>query len=514
MNASIMSLEIAVVLLGLGFLLLDLWIAPEHRRKLGTPRRSRVCVGWSFRSANFGARRFSVTPKAQLAFSNSYSLDPLSLFFKRFFLLAAVLVLIMAAEFADRIEAGISEYYSLILFALTGMMFASSANDFTMLFVSLELITVTFYVLTSFRRSNVQSLEAGVKYLVIGGLSTGFTVFGIALVSGSIKPLANAPADVNTMNFGVIAEFVKYQAEHGAHFDAILLAGLVLVMAGLGFKIAAVPFQIWAPDVYQGSPTPTTAFLAVGSKAAGFVLLLRLLFTAVPDVALLSEKLLMVIAAITILYGNLCAIPQRNIKRLLGYSSIAHAGYLLMGVAVMSQAGSSAVLYYLSGYLATVLAALMVITVVMRHADGEDVTALAGLNRRSPFLAAAMTLAMVSLAGIPPLAGFFGKFLLLKAVIEEGARFHAFYGLAAVAVVGVVISLYYYLGVVRAIYWSKDAAEFSIIPVPLMSRLALIACMAGMLLLGTVPAPLLAVSDRAVQPLNALLTPKAEVAPR
>src|SRR6185295_1666268 len=220
MNASIMSLEIAVVLLGLGFLLLDLWIAPEHKRRLGYFAAVAIAVVFasSFHfdtsfSAREGFSMVQITP--ELAFNNSYSLDPLALFFKRFFLLAAVLVLIMAAEFADRIEAGISEYYSLILFALSGMMFASSANDFTMLFVSLELITVTFYVLTSFRRSSVQSLEAGVKYLVIVGLSTGFTVFGIALVSGSIKPLANAPGGVNTMNFGVIAEYVKYQAEHG-----------------------------------------------------------------------------------------------------------------------------------------------------------------------------------------------------------------------------------------------------------------------------------------------------------
>src|SRR5829696_4877998 len=376
MNASIMSLEIVVVLAGLGFLLLDLWIAPEHKRKLGYAAALAVAgvFIWSF----FG--QFRDVNEAQLAFNNSYSLDPLALFFKRFFLLAAVFVLIMASEFADRIEAGISEYYSLILFALAGMMFASSANDFTMLFVSLELITVTFYVLTSFQRSRVQSLEAGVKYLVIGGLSTGFTVFGIALVSGSVKPLANAALGTNTMNFGVIAEFVKYQAEHGGN-SPILIAGLLLVLAGLGFKIAAVPFQIWAPDVYQGSPAPTTAFLAVGSKAAGFVLLLRLLFTAVPDITLHWEKFLMVLAGITILYGNLCAIPQRNIKRVLGYSSIAHAGYLLMGVAAMTRAGADAIVYYLSGYLFTVIAAFTVITVVARKADADDVTTLAGLNK-------------------------------------------------------------------------------------------------------------------------------------
>ena len=507
-----MSLEIAVVLLGLGFLLLDLWIAPKRKRKLGYFAALAVAgvFAWSF----FG--EFAEVREAQMAFNNSYSLDSLALFFKRFFLLAAVLILIMAAEFSDRIEAGISEDYSLILFALAGMMFAASANDFTMLFVSLELITVTFYVLTSFRRSSVQSLEAGVKYLVIGGLSTGFTVFGIALVSGSVKPLANAAAGVNTMNFNVIAEFVKYQAEHGG-IDPLIKVGIGLILAGLGFKIAAIPFQIWAPDVYQGSPAPTTAFLAVGSKAAGFVLLLRLLFTAVPDLTVLWDKLLMVAAGATILYGNLCAIPQRNIKRLLGYSSIAHAGYLLMGISAsshMARGGATAILYYLSGYLFTVIAAFTVVTVVTRKAGGDDITTLAGLNRRSPFLAAAMMLAMVSLAGIPPLAGFFGKFLLLKAVIEQGASNNAYYWLAGVAVIGVVISLYYYFGVVRAIYWSESVEALPAVTLSVATRFALVLCMAGILFIGIYPQPLLTVANRATEALHALNITEGAVAQR
>src|SRR5881409_2478955 len=227
-----------------------------------------------------------------------------------------------------------------------------SSNDFSLLFVSLELITITFYVLTSFQRARLTSLEAGVKYLIIGALSTAFTVFGIALVYGIS----------GTLNF---SELSGVAARVGA--NQVFLFGLLLVMVGLGFKIAAFPFQIWAPDVYQGAPAPTTAFLAVGSKAAGFVLLLRVLFTAVPDITAQWWKLLSVVSAITILYGNLCAIPQRNLKRLLGYSSISNAGYMLLGVASLSQAGQSAVLYYLGGYLFTVLAAFIVICLVMRH---------------------------------------------------------------------------------------------------------------------------------------------------
>ena len=274
--------------------------------------------------------------------------------------------------------------------------------------------------------------------------------------------------------------------------------GLLLVLVGLGFKIAAFPFQIWAPDVYQGSPVPTTAFLAVGSKAAGFVLLLRVLFGAVPDMTAHWAKLLMTISAITILYGNLCAIPQRNLKRLLGYSSISNAGYLLLGVAALSHAGQSAVLYFLGGYLFTALSAFLVVCLVAGRVEGEDIAALAGLNQRSAFLAAAMTLAMVSLAGIPPLAGFFGKFLLLKAVVEQGAANHGYYGLVAVAIAGVVISLYYYFGVVRAIYWSKQSADRSEILLSTPIKASLCVCILGMLYLGLFPNFVVDIADKAV----------------
>src|SRR5207253_5471454 len=219
------------------------------------------------------------------------------------------------------IPVGIAEYYAVILFALAGMLFASSANDFALLFVSLELITISFYVLTSFQRSEITSLEAGVKYLVIGALSTSFTVFGIALVYGMS----------GKMNFNELA-----LVSASLSGNKMFLFGLLFLMVGLGFKIAAFPFQIWAPDVYQGAPAPTTAFLAVGSKAAGFALLLRVLFTAVPAVTQQWAHLLTIVSGVTILYGNLCAIPQRNVKRMLGYSSIAHAGYMLLGIAALN----------------------------------------------------------------------------------------------------------------------------------------------------------------------------------
>jgi NADH-quinone oxidoreductase subunit N len=390
-------------------------------------------------------------------------------------------------EYSDRFPSGVTEYFALIQFALLGMMVASSVANLILVFVALELITVTFYILVSFRTHRRESLEAGVKYLILGAISTCFSVYGIALVFGT----------ANTTDFAALMEL-----SGALQGNPLLQLGLLLILAGLAFKIAAFPFQIWAPDVYQGAPVPTAAFLAVGSKAAGFVILMRVLFTAVPEIALQWETLLMGVAGITILYGNLCAIPQRNVKRLLGYSSIAHAGYMLLGVTAMSASGQAAVLYYLAGYLFTVLGAFFVVCLVMKQAGAEDISSLAGLNQRSPLLAITMTLAMISLAGIPPLAGFFGKFLLLKAVIEQGASFTPYYWLAAVALFGVLVSFYYYLGVVRVIYWSTDAPDTTPIEVPMPVRVALCVCIAGMFYLGLLPNRMVDAADTAVRVLN------------
>jgi len=520
MNSALLKLEFGVLVLGFGVLLLDLWLPAASKRALGYlaavgvglillssflwPLPTGRVVG-TFTTATNSAPPTVTAPApagtpastnlaaattvttgyvlqmALPAFGHSYIFDGLALFFKRFFLLAALIVLLMSVEFAGRIESGISEFYSLILFALAGMMFASSANDFAMLFVSVELIAVSFYVLTSFQRNRLASLEAGVKYLILGAMASAFMVYGIALVYGSS----------GTMSFGELTMRAGALKE-----NPVFLLGLLLIVAGLAFKLAAFPFQIWAPDVYQGSPAPITAFLAVGSKAAGVVLLIRVLFGALPyEISAHWIKALMVISAVTILYGSLCAIPQRNLKRLFGYSSIANAGYLLLGVAAMSRAGTTAIVYYLGGYLFTVLAAFTVICLVMRTAEAEDISALAGLNQRSPLLATTMTLAMASLAGIPPLAGFFGKFLLFKAALEQGP---SYYWLVAVAVIGVVISLYYYFGVIRAIYWSREPGDVSPLAVSVPLRLSLATCILGMLYLGIYPNPFLKMAGAVV----------------
>jgi NADH-quinone oxidoreductase subunit N len=478
MNASLMTLEICVMALGVVLMFADFWLPAERKKFAGYAAIAALTGLLVISFSGYGVCSLDGS-----AFNGMFVQDGLAIFFKRFFLIAAILVLFMAVEFSDRIAGGVSEYYSLTVFALAGMLFAASANDFTMLFVSIELITITFYILTSFQRGRLVSLEAGVKYLILGALSSSFMVFGIALVWGTTGKL----------NFNELAT-VAAQFET----NKVFLFGVLFILVGLGFKISAFPFQMWTPDVYQGAPTPTTAFLAVGSKAAGFVLLLRVLFTAMPTITAHWMHLLIVISGITILYGNLCALPQRNLKRLLGYSSIGHAGYLLLGVAALSASGQAAVLYYLAGYLFTNIAAFTVICLVARHLDNEDISSLAGLNQRSPLLAATMTFAMASLAGIPPLAGFFGKFLLLKAVIEQGPAHPGYYCLTFVALAGVVISFYYYFGIIRAIYWSKNAADVTPIELSAPIKVAIAVCIAGIFWLGIFPNTVLDMANAAV----------------
>jgi NADH-quinone oxidoreductase subunit N len=479
MHTSLISLELLVIGLGLVLMLADAFVPADRRRWIGY-----VAVG---ALAILFAETFGTGSVGSLgtAFGGAFVNDALAMFFKRLFILAAILVLLIAVEFADRIVAA-AEYYSLIVFALAGMLFAASSNDFAMLFVSIELITITFYVLVSFQRSRVVSLEAGVKYLILGALSSAFMIYGIALIWGTTGKL----------NFTELAAVAPQFAQNKA-----FLLGVVLMLVGLGFKIAAFPFQIWAPDVYQGAPTPTTAFLAIGSKAAGFVLLLRVLFTALPGVINTTAwaNFLIIISGLTILYGNLCAIPQHNIKRLLGYSSIAHAGYLLLGVAALNASGQAAILYYLGGYLFTVLGGFLVIALVLRQLDTGEISGLAGLGQRSPLLAATLTISLVSLAGIPPLAGFFGKFLLLKAAVEAAQTTgnHGYYCLVFTALAGVVISMYYYFSVIKTMYWSKEAKDLPAIELSAPAMVTAWICIGGMFWVGLFPNTLLTLANAA-----------------
>lgn len=470
MNTSLMLLEIAVVLSGLLILLGDLWTHPGHKKALGYA--AATLTGFIF-LISFSTV-FDASFREEAAFG-LYVMDGMALFFKRLFLAGTTLVLILAAEYSDRIESGVAEYFALILFALSGMMFAASANSFAMLFVSLELVTITFYILTSYQRECQASLEGGVKYLIVGALSSGVMVFGIALVFGV----------TGSFDFQEVAYRVSQQSA-----NPLLWAGLLMVLVGLGFKLSAAPFHFWAPDVYQGAPLPTTAFLATGSKAAGLVLLLRVFYDAVPSITPDWSRIFMVFAGLSILVGNLGALQQRDLKRLLGYSSIAHAGYLLLGVAAANESGQAGMMVYIAAYFFTVIAAFVVVHAVVASGGSEQVDSLKGLLRRSPWLGVSLVLSMVSLAGIPPLAGFFGKFMLFSAIMESAARDSAFYWAALVAILGVIISMYYYLNIVRLVVWSEAEEGAAPVILPRTLKIPLAACVAGMILIGLFPGDL------------------------
>ncbi len=478
MNLSIISLEIGVALIGVLVLLADLWTPKTRKRQLGWFVVLGLVVVFGL-----GLEKFTGGGAAQIL---GYTKDSLTVFFQGLFIMTGIIVTLLTISYADRIRSGISEMYALICFALTGMLFASGATSFVMLFVSVELITITFYVLTSFEQNRLRSIEAGVKYLILGAAASAIMVFGIALIYGS----------TGTLEFFEVTQHLK--AVEYQHLMLFQL-GMLLLLGGLAFKIAVVPFQLWVPDVYQGAPTPVSAFLATGSKAAGFVLLLRVLHEANP--ILLDEswlrQLLAVMAGASILYGSLCALRQRNLKRLLGHSSIASAGYVMLGVVALNAEGTQAVLFYLAGYLFAVLAAFTVIAMVTEEANNEDISVLANLHQRSPLFAITLTLAIMSLAGVPPLAGFFGKFLLLKAAFGAAGSDPVIPWVIGIGIVGVVISLFYYFGIIREIYWgtgpswAEKKSKTDPIECPDTADIVVLVCVFGMLALGLFPEPVL-----------------------
>ena len=396
----------------------------------------------------------------------SYVVDSAAIFFKKISVVTTIVVLIMSIDYADTIkrflpggsaQSGLGEFFALPILTCAGMMWMSSAIDFILIFVSLELVTISFYVLVAYTRRNAASLEAGVKYLILSALATGFTVYGITWIYGVTR-------QTNLTQIKDILPSIPLDNQPG------LLFGGLLVLVGLGFKIAAAPFQFWVPDVYQGAPTPITAFLSVGSKSVGFIVLLRVVqsFQSLPAVGDRLITAIILLAAATLLYGNLAALPQTNFKRLLAYSSIGHAGYLLVAVAAIgAQDSGLAVAVYLAAYLLMTLLSFLVLVIVTAHSDGDDIVHFNGLGKRSPFLAFGLLVAMMSLAGVPLTAGFLGKFLVFKAAFETQQFF-----LIALGIITVGCGFYFYLKVVKAMYWQPAPVDAPPIPV---SRLSLIA---------------------------------------
>jgi NADH-quinone oxidoreductase subunit N len=400
-----------------------------------------------------------------------------------FFTISSLLVCSIASVVLPRSKMPRVEFYHLVLVVTAAMMLLVQSNHFVMFFVALETITIGFYILVSYFRDNALTLEAGLKYLVTGALSSAIMLFGIVLLYGAVGRVDAGGVAHTGFEFDVVADFL---AKNPTNFLAIV--GSLLVLSGVGFKIGAFPFQIWIPDVYQGAPTPVTAFLAVGSKAAGFAVLLTLVHNVFAPLEAILVPVLSTLAAATLLFGNLSALSQRNTKRLMGLSGVSHAGFLLLGVtaSITVPWASGAVWFYLFTYMF----ASMAVFGVMAHLAGDDDTAqdLDGYDRLAkdrPFLAAVLAIGVGSLAGIPPLAGFMGKLLVFMAAFEAGL-----YTLLAIAIVCVVVSIYYYFGWIKAAWfetWRPEgettapvpATEPSLINTALLASLALVTVLLG-----------------------------------
>lgn len=371
-------------------------------------------------------------------FFGMYALDRFGIFFKYFFIVSGILAVLvtMIDDQLDRIESGMGEYYPLVVAMVIGMMMMASSADMMMMFLAMELVSLSAYVLTGYMKRDTRSSEAALKYLVYGAVSSGMLLYGFSLIYGMTGQTS-------------LVRIAMVLASHG-YDPLVMILSVLLIVAGLGYKMGAVPFHFWSPDVYEGAPTPVTAYLSVASKAAGFAMLMRFFFVAVPHGIEGYESwlhidwlsILMIVAAASMIYGNVVAIWQKNVKRLLAYSSIAHAGYLLLGIITMDQLGTQSVLVYLSAYLLMNYGAFYVVILIANRTGSENLDDYKGLGKRMPLVGAAMTVFLISLVGLPPTFGFVGKLMIFSALLAKGSMFM---WLALIGILTSVISLYYYM---------------------------------------------------------------------
>src|SRR5215471_16457787 len=402
------------------------------------PRGSKA-LGW-ITLVVIGATLASLTPFTSTHVEVAHGLlavDRFALFFKILFLGAAAITVLISMKYLEIERVSPGEYYFLILCATLGMMILAGGIDLISIFIGLETMTVSLYILAGFIKPSQRSNEAAVKYFLLGAFSVGILLYGMSLMYG-----LSGTTNLRTMATAFV----------GQERDLRLVLAVILVVAGVGFKIAAVPFHMWAPDVYEGAPTPVTAFLSVGSKAASFAMLLRIFLEGLPSMNTDWRLLFEALSIITMTAGNIAALTQSSLKRMLAYSSIAHAGYLLIGVVAGTPRGIAAMLIYLAVYAFMQLGAFAVIVMMRRHdVIGDELKDLSGLYLRQPFAAFAMLIFMLSLGGIPPTAGFMGKFWLFSAAIDAG-----YYWLAVIGVLNSAISLYYYVRLVVFMYLKRE----------------------------------------------------------
>ncbi|MFV9507164.1 MAG: NADH-quinone oxidoreductase subunit N [Oscillochloridaceae bacterium umkhey_bin13] len=455
-------------------LLVDVFAIPEGKKKL----TGYLAIAGLVVAALVAIPLWNVSGST---FSDMLVLDRYSLTLTWIFLLVGVLSIALALDYLPRhgIEQG--EYYPLIMFAVAGMILLGQGTDLIVLFLGIEVLSITLYILTGFAYPRISSEEAAMKYLILGAFAAGFFVYGLALIYGA----------TGTTNLNGIAAALA--AQPVGTDQTLMLAGAAMILIAFGFKVALVPFHMWTPDVYEGSPTPVAAFMSVGTKAAAFGALLRILAIALPTLQSIWLPVLAVLAAATMIVGNLGALGQRNVKRMLAYSSVGHAGYILMAIMVASERGAQAFLFYMLAYALTNLGAFAVVIALEQRGEAAwSLEDFAGLYQRRPILALAMALFMFSLAGVPPTAGFMAKFYVFTAAYEGGLGW-----LALIGVLTSAMAVVFYLRVVMRMFMDEPQRELE----PELNRGLVVNIMiAGVLtlLIGIVPAPLMLLVERSI----------------
>ena len=386
-----------------------------------------------------------VGPMNQSLFFGMIRIDGFATFFKIIVLIATAVTIVFSMVSNELDPKAHGEYYALLIAINLGMFLMASSTNILIAYLSLETVSLTSYILAGFLTRSPRSSEAAFKYIIFGAVASGTMLFGLSLIFGM----------TGTTSISQIGQQLPGIA---SSYPTAVLVSIIFILAGVGYKIASVPFHMWSPDVYEGAPIPITAFLSVASKAAGFALFIRLFYFSFGGTNLNWTLLLSIVSALTMTFGNLAALPQQNVKRLLAYSSIAHGGYLLMGVVLLSGDGIKAILFYLTIYMFMNLGAFFVVILVAKEVGSENIDGYKGLISRAPFVAVAMVIFLFSLTGMPPLAGFAGKWVLFAAVVEQ-----KLYWLAIIGVLNSVVSLYYYIRIVKAMLFetSEDAETLS-----------------------------------------------------
>jgi len=473
-NMSVIAPELILSVVAMALLLINVFVKGEQKGYLAYLSIAGILVTLYSLTIGWGA--------PQEGFSGSVVQDNFALFFKGIFLVSAAMSILITDQYLEREGCNQGEIYPMMLFATVGMMFMASGTDLMTIFLGLEVLSVSLYVLAGFNRANVKSNEAGLKYFLLGAFSTGFLLYGMALTYGATGTTK-------------VAKIAAYIAQNGmVSSNVMLIAGMLLMATGFAFKVAAAPFHMWTPDVYEGAPTPMTAFMSVGPKAAGFAAFLRVFLIALPAFKAEWSSLIWILAVLTMTVGNITALYQQNIKRMLAYSSIAHAGYVLVGFTAGNAVGTAGILFYMLSYAFMNIGAFAVIILVGKKGEeNNNVSDYAGFGYKHPMLGIAMCVFLFSLAGIPPAAGFVGKFYLFSGAIQAG-----YIWLAIIGVLNSAASVYYYLRVMVFMYFKEPTEEFGWVKLTPAFVICLIIAIAGVLIPGVVPGSILDLAQKAI----------------